>query len=70
MKPAVLLHKTNYKWMKNSVKDLALVQNQEWHKTHSRQSSKIQVLEVFLFENQVECVLTVCAHFYLLENHN
>ena len=56
--------------MKNSVEELALVQNQELHESYSRQSSKIQVLEVFLFENQVECALTVCARFFLLENHN
>jgi len=43
------------------VEDLALIQN-EFHKNHSRKSSKIQVLKVFLFGNQVECVLTVCAH--------
>jgi len=47
--------------MKNNVEDLALIQN-EFHKNHSRKSSKIQVLKVFLFGNQVECVLTVCAH--------
>jgi len=70
IKTTVLLHRTNYKWLKNSVEDLALMQNQELHETYSRQSSKIQVLEVFLFENQVESVLTVCAHFSLLENHN
>jgi len=34
--------------MQNSVEDLALVQNQELHETHSMQGYKIKVLEDFL----------------------
>jgi len=41
IKTTVLLDITDYNWMKNNVEHLALVQNQ-----HSRQSSKIQVLNV------------------------
>ena len=33
-KLAILLHKIDYKRMKNSVEDLALVQNQELYETH------------------------------------
>jgi len=45
--------KIDYKWMKNNVEDLALVQNQELHETHLMQGSKIKVLEFFLEVNRM-----------------